>query len=73
MFKRQNEKLLKGKSKIIVYVESIFVLVLLGSMVFAINQDLSIYFEIQDQFFTNLAIDTPERLIQQTKEWETND
>jgi preprotein translocase subunit SecG len=73
MFQRQIEKLLKGKRKILVYAESVFVLVLLGSMIFAINQGNSTYSDMQDQFFTNQEIDTPERLIQHTNEWEAND
>ncbi|MGD8919016.1 MAG: hypothetical protein PVJ16_08850, partial [Nitrosopumilaceae archaeon] len=49
MFERQIEKLLRGKRKILVYAESVFVLVLLGTMIFAINQGNSRFAEMKDQ------------------------
>jgi hypothetical protein len=51
MFQRQIEKLLKGKRKILVYIESVFVLVLLGGMIFTINEGNTTYSHVQDQFF----------------------
>jgi hypothetical protein len=50
MFQRQIEKLLRGKRKILVYVESVFVLVLLGGMIFTIDQGNTTYSHVQDQF-----------------------
>ena len=73
MFERQIEKLLRGKRKILVYAESVFVLVLLGTMIFAINQGNSIYGEMKDQFLLSQEIDNPEKIISQTSEWNTDD
>lgn len=73
IFERQIEKLLKGKRKILVYAESVFVLVLLGTMIFAINQGNSTYSHLQDQFNVNQDIDAPEKLIEKTNDFETHD
>jgi hypothetical protein len=48
MFQRQIEKLLRGKRKILVYVESVFVLVLLGGVIFTIHQGNTTYSHVQD-------------------------
>jgi hypothetical protein len=50
MFQRQIEKLLKGKRRIVVYAETVFVLALMGSMILAINQGNSTRQHMQDQF-----------------------
>jgi hypothetical protein len=63
MFQRQIEKLLKSKRKILVYVESVFVLVLLGGMIFTINEGNTTYSHVQDQFFISQEIESPEYLI----------
>ncbi len=73
MFQRQIEKLLKGKRKILVYIESVFVLVLLGGMIFTINEGNTTYSHVQDQFFISQEIKSPEYLIEQTNEWTAND
>ena len=73
MFQRQIEKLLKGKRKILVYVESVFVLVLLGGMIFTINEGNTTYSHVQDQFFISQEIESPENLIEQTNEWTATD
>ncbi|MFB5615052.1 MAG: hypothetical protein ACE5RI_08150, partial [Candidatus Nitrosomaritimum yanchengensis] len=73
MFERQVEKLLRGKRKILVYAQSVFVLILLGTMIFAINQGNSTFAEIKDQFLLNQEIDNPEKIMAQTSEWDTND
>ena len=73
MFQRQIEKLLKGKRKILMYMESVFVLVLLGGMIFTINEGNTTYSHVQDQFFISQEIKSPEYLIEQTNEWTVND
>ncbi|NIM25306.1 MAG: hypothetical protein GTN97_00930 [Nitrosopumilaceae archaeon] len=73
MFQRQIDKLLRGKRKIIVYVESAFVLALLGSMIFAINMGNSTYSHFQDDFVITQEIDNPEALAQHTQEWTAED
>jgi len=73
MFLRQIEKLLRGKRKILVYIESIFVIVLLGGMIVMIDQGNTTYLHIQDQFFINQEIENPEYLIEQTSGWSVND
>ncbi len=73
MFQRQIEKLLKGKRKFVVYAESAFMLILLGGMIFAINEGNTTYLHLQDQFFVDQEIDSPETLMAHTNEWETND
>ena len=73
MFQRQIEELLKGKRKILVYVESVFVLVLLGGMIFTISEGNTTYSHVQDQFFISREIESPEYLIEQTNKWTAND
>jgi len=73
MFQRQIEKLLKGKRKILVYVESVFVLALLGGMIFTIDQGNTTYSHIQDQFYISQEIESPEYLIEKTSDWTVND
>lgn len=73
MFQRQIEKLLSGKRKILVYAECVFVLVLLGTMIFAINQGNSTFIEKQDQFLVSQEIDHPEKIMMHTNEWNAYD
>ena len=73
MFQRQIEKLLNGKRKFIVYAESAFMLILLGGMIFAINEGNTTYLHLQDQFFVNQEINSPETIVEQTNQLETND
>ena len=73
MFQRQIDKLLRGKRRIIVYVESVFVLCLLGTMIFAINFGNSTFSELQDDFQITQQIDDPETLVSQTEDWTAED
>ena len=73
MSQRQIEKLLRGNRKILVYTESVFVLVLLGGMIFTIDQGNTTFSHVQDQFFIDEEIDSPETLIEQTSDWTIND
>lgn len=73
MFQRQIEKLLKGKRKFVVYAESAFMLILLGGMIFTINEGNTTYLHLQDQFFVKQEINSPETLMAQTNEMETKD
>ncbi|MGD2106795.1 MAG: hypothetical protein PVH93_04235 [Nitrosopumilaceae archaeon] len=73
MFERQIEKLLRGKRKILVYAESVFVLVLLGTMIFAINQGNSRFAEMKDQSLLNQELGNPEKIMEQTDEWGADD
>lgn len=73
MFQRQIEKLLKGKRKILVYIESAFVLTLLGGMIFTIQMGNTIYADVQEEFFIEQDIENPEILVEQTRQWTIND
>jgi hypothetical protein len=73
MFERQIEKLLRGKRKILVYAESVFVLVLLGTMIFAINQGNSRFAEMKDQSLLSQELGNPEKIMEQTDEWGADD
>ena len=73
MFQRQIEKLLRGKRKFIVYAESVFVLFLLGTMIFAINAGNSTFSELQDDFQITNEIHSPETLASQTQDWTAKD
>jgi len=73
IFQRQIEKLLRGKRKIIVYTESLFILILLGAMIFAINQGNSTYLDVQNTIYSNPELNSPEKLMEKTNKWTTND
>ena len=68
MLERQIYKFQKGKRGIVVFGESIFLLMLLGGMIFAIEQGNSTYAELKMQTFKNYPIETREQIMEQAKE-----
>ena len=68
MLERQIYKFQKGKRGIVVFGESIFLLLLLGGMIFAIEQGNSTYAELKMQTFKDLPIESREQIIEQAKE-----
>ena len=73
MFQRQIEKLLTGKRKILVYVESVFVIFLLGVMILAINLGNSIYLDVQNELLITPQISRSQNLTEYTNNWTIND
>ena len=68
MLERQIYKFQKGKRGIVVFGESIFLLVLLGGMIFAIEQGNSTYAELKMQSFKDYPIESREQIVEQAKE-----
>ena len=70
MFERQVIKFQKGKRGLVVFGESVFLLGLLGIMIFAIDQGNSVYSDFNTQ---NIPSDSPEKILESTRNWEAND
>ena len=68
MLERQIYKFQKGKRGIVVFGESIFLLLLLGGMIFAIEQGNSTYAELKMQTFKDFPVESREQIIEQAKE-----
>ncbi len=78
MFERQMYKFQKGKRGILVFGESLFVLLVLGSMIFAIDQGNTAYSELKIQDTENIPLvnnptANPEQILEPTKEWGAYD
>jgi hypothetical protein len=73
MFERQIYKFQKGKRGLLVIGESVFVLLMLGSMIFAIDQGNSVYSDIKLQTIENSPPTNPEQILELTNEWEASD
>lgn len=71
MLERQISKFLKGRRGILIFGESIFLLALLGVMIFAIDQGNSVYSDFKPENQKNLPSDLS--VLKQTEELETND
>lgn len=70
MFERQVIKFQRGKKGMMIFGESICLLVLLGGMIFAIEQGNSVYSELKIQ---NVSPDKVEQIFQPTKNLEATD
>ncbi len=70
MFERQVIKFQKGKRGWVVFGESIFLLGILGIMIFSIEQGNSMYSDLEPQ---NTPSSSPEMILESTKNWEVND
>jgi len=69
MFERQLYKFQNGKRGIIVFVESTFLLFILGSMIFAIEMGNTVYSDYKTNNIKNISIpQTEEQMIHQVKE-----
>jgi len=73
MFERQMYKFQKGKRGLLVIGESVFVLLMLGSMIFAIDQGNSAYSDLKLQTIPNSPSTNPEQILEPTKEWEASE
>jgi len=71
MLERQIYKFQKGKRGILIFGESVFLLILLGSMIFAIEQGNSVHSDFKLENIKNIPSDTS--VLKQTESWETND
>ena len=70
MLERQIYKFQKGKRGILVFGESVFLLALLGSTIFAIDQGNSTYSDLKLQNNQNLPSDTIQaQVVEITKDW----
>ena len=72
MLERQVLKFQKGKKGIVIFGESIFLLVLLGGMIFAIDQGNTVYADLKNENSPNLT-QSPEQVLEPTKNWKTED
>ena len=70
MLERQMYKFQKGKRGLLVIGESIFLLLILGGMIFAIDQGNSVYSELKMQ---NMPTTSSEQILESAKELEASD
>ena len=68
MLERQIYKFQKGKRGILVFGESVFLLLLLGGMIFAIEQGNSTHAELKMQTFKDYPVESREQIIEQAKD-----
>jgi len=73
MFERQIHKFQKGKRGIVVFAESLFLLFILGGMIFAINQGNSVYSEINLGSLGDVPADDVNQILEPTKDWNLFD
>ena len=73
MFDRQIYKFQKGKRGLLVFGESAFLLLILGSMIFAIDQGNSIYSDLKFQNIKNVAPTSAERVLDSANNLEPSD
>ena len=73
MLERQMYKLQKGKRGLLVIGESVFLLLILGGMIFAIDQGNSVYSELKMQNMENISITSSEQILESAKELEASD
>ena len=71
MLERQIFKFQKGKRGILVLGESVFLLIILGSMIIAIDQGNSVYSDLKLQNNKNLPSETA--ILKQTEQWKADD
>ena len=65
MFERQMYKFQKGKLGLLVFAELVFVLLLFGGTIFAIDQGHSVYSDLKIQVINNLPpTDSPEQILE---------
>jgi len=73
MFERQMYKFQHGKRGLLVFGESVFLLFILGGMIFAIEQGNSVYSELQLAPINKISSSTPEEILTLTNDWNAND
>ena len=70
MFERQIYKFQKGKRGLVIFGESIFLLLILGVMIFAIDQGNSVH---SDQKFQNVPSDSAEKILESANDLHASD
>ncbi len=73
MFERQIYRFQKGKRGFIVFGESAFLLLILGGMIFAIDQGNSAYSDLKIQTIENSPRSSAEQILEPTNSWNAND
>jgi len=73
MFERQMYKFQRGKRGLLVFGESLFLLLILGSMIFAIDQGNSVYSDLKLQTMANSPSTSSEQILESAKEWTASD
>ena len=73
MFERQICKFQKGKRGLLVFGESAFLLLILGSMIFAIDQGNSVYSDLKFQNIKNTPSTSAERVLASANNLEPSD
>ena len=68
MFERQMYKFQRGKRGILIFSESLFLLLVLGSMIVAIEQGNSVYSDLKLQTMTDSPSINSEKILESTKE-----
>ena len=73
MMERQISKFQKGKRGLVVFGESVFLLLILGVMIFAIDQGNSVYSDLKFQNIKNTPSSSAERIIESASELDSSD
>ena len=73
MFERQMYKFQRGKRGLLVFGESLFLLLILGSMIFAIDQGNSVYSDLKLQTMANSPSTSSEQILESAKQWDASD
>lgn len=73
MFKRQMYKFQKGKRGLLVFGESAFILLVLGSMIFAIDQGNSVYYDLKTPNIQNAPLGSAEGVMDLANDLEYSD
>ena len=73
MLERQMYKFQKGKRGLLIIGESVFLLLILGGMIFAIDQGNSVYSELKMQNMENMSTINSEEILESAKELEAFD
>jgi len=73
MFERQMYKFQRGKRGLLVFGESLFLLLILGSMIFAIDQGNSVYSHLKLQTMVDSPSTSSEQILESAKQWDASD
>ena len=73
MFERQMYKFQRGKRGLLVFGESLFLLLILGSMIFAIDQGNSVYSHLKLQTMVDSPSTSSEQILESAKQWDAFD
>jgi hypothetical protein len=73
MFERQMYKFQKGKRGVLVFGESLLLLLMLGIMIFAIDQGNTVYSDLKLQTTANSASVNSEQILEISKGWDASD